>query len=245
MTSPVWKIAKIVRDRGPRKAATFALYRLYDAALLRYLGLHSAMHDTAVNLSCERLGLDDPCFHHHNPTESYYVFRQLLKRYVNPGADDVFLDYGSGLGQALLMAATFPFRRIIGVEYSVELSAESSRIISRVRDRLACRDVTVVNRDAATYPVPDDVSVVYFFNPFHGPVLEAVVARIRDSLAESPRRLRIIFYGPGWFEGLVDGCDWLTKRCEVVFPAVSGLRFAIYESQGHPSPSSPGTPLAE
>src|SRR5438045_2578964 len=87
MTPRLRGIIKTVRDRGPRIAATRALYRLHDAIVLRRLGIHSAMRDTGVNLSLEHSGLDDPHLHGHNPTESYYVFRQLIQTYINPGED--------------------------------------------------------------------------------------------------------------------------------------------------------------
>ena len=41
--------------------------------------------------------------------------------------DDVFADFGSGKGPAVLVAATFPFRRAIGVEISDDLTRSATR----------------------------------------------------------------------------------------------------------------------
>jgi SAM-dependent methyltransferase len=45
--------------------------------------------------------------------------------------DFTFIDFGSGKGRALLLASEFPFKRIIGVEFSPELHAIAQRDIER------------------------------------------------------------------------------------------------------------------
>jgi precorrin-6B methylase 2 len=179
----------------------------------------------------EALRFDNPECFDHNPTASYYIFRTAMRRFVRPTQDDVFLDYGSGLGRVLLMAATNPFRRVIGVECSAELNSAAESIINRVKSDLKCRDIRLVTADAAEYELPADVSVVYFFNPFGGNLLKKVVQNIRDSLARSPRSLRIVYHAPGKFEKIVEGCQWLSKTGEVVIPEVSSLRTVVYESR--------------
>lgn len=53
----------------------------------------------------------------------------MLDRLDIRGAAEVFLDYGSGKGRALIMAAQYPFRRILGVEFSPQLSLIASQNI--------------------------------------------------------------------------------------------------------------------
>ena len=40
--------------------------------------------------------------------------------------DCVFLDLGAGKGRALLLASQFPFKRIVGVEFSIQSGRRSS-----------------------------------------------------------------------------------------------------------------------
>jgi hypothetical protein len=44
----------------------------------------------------------------------------------------------------------------------------------------------VVSTDAATYRVPDDVTVVLLYNPFGGEVLEATLTRVLESFDREP-----------------------------------------------------------
>jgi SAM-dependent methyltransferase len=122
-----------------------------------------------------------------------------LRRSLPPGdvsADDVFLDLGAGKGRVVLMACRYPFKRVIGVELSPELSEIARRNLARSRHAMRCRDVEVVTADVVHYRVPDDVSVVYMFNPFRGPVFDAAVARLIDSVDRRPRALRLIYRKP-------------------------------------------------
>jgi SAM-dependent methyltransferase len=80
---------------------------------------------------------------------------------------DVFLDPGSGKGRAVLLAARYPFKRVIGVEFSESLTAIARRNMATFRARLRCHDVELVTADVVDYRIPDDVSVVYMFNLFH------------------------------------------------------------------------------
>jgi predicted RNA methylase len=49
-----------------------------------------------------------------------------MEKFLWPRADDeVFLDYGAGLGRVLILAAMLPFKRVIAVELSPILAAKA------------------------------------------------------------------------------------------------------------------------
>jgi hypothetical protein len=54
----------------------------------------------------------------------------------------------------------------------------------------------VVRADATTYRVPDDVTVVFLYNPFRGDVLQAALTRVLESFDRAPRRLRVVYANP-------------------------------------------------
>jgi tRNA1(Val) A37 N6-methylase TrmN6 len=123
------------------------------------------------------------------------VLRRILPRHtVTTG--DVFIDIGSGMGRALVVAATYPFQRVIGVELSDELSDISRQNIDRVSTRLRCKDITVVTADATEYEIPDDATVMFMHNPFQGAIFEAVTKNILNSYDRKPRNLRIVYVNP-------------------------------------------------
>jgi SAM-dependent methyltransferase len=112
------------------------------------------------------------------------------------GREDTFLDYGSGKGRALLVAGRLPFGRIIGLELH-EDECEIARANARAAaGRLRCPGIEVVNGDATVWPVPDDVTYIYMFNPFLDDVFRAVIARVVESLDRRPRPLAIIYANP-------------------------------------------------
>jgi hypothetical protein len=76
--------------------------------------------------------------------------------------------------------------------------------------------------------VPHEATVLFFYNPFDGEVLSKVVANIRRSLAEAPRKITIVYVRPEkFFEKEVDWQSWLVRRAEI--PCVEG-KVSIYES---------------
>lgn len=109
--------------------------------------------------------------------------------------DYVFVDIGSGKGRSLLLAASYPFRRIIGVGYCPSLHAVAEENIATYdAPEKKCSDITSVCADATSFPIPREPAVLYRFNPFDAAVLKPVVENIRRSLAESPRKIFIVYY---------------------------------------------------
>jgi SAM-dependent methyltransferase len=122
-----------------------------------------------------------------------------LRRILPPSAvttDDVFLDIGSGMGRAVLLAAAYPFRRVIGVELSPRLVDIAHDNVDRCRARLRCKDVVLVNADALEYEIPDDVTVVFMYNPVRGAIFAAVVEHMLDSYDRRPRTMRLVYANP-------------------------------------------------
>jgi hypothetical protein len=50
-----------------------------------------------------------------------------------------------------------------------------------------------VNADVLHYRIPDDVTVVYMFNPFGGAVFDAAIGELIASVDRRPRRVRVIY----------------------------------------------------
>jgi len=161
------------------------------------------------------LGIESPDSMAHSPLGYEYIF-WALRAIPVPAADVVFLDYGSGKGRVLVAAATFPFRKVLGVEISEQLVAAARGNLAHMKHRRAAH-VAVHHSDAARFPVPDDVNVIFFFNPFTGQTLTDVVNRIERSIRACPRDLLIIYFNHGEFDKRVQGQSWLRKVHEASF----------------------------
>lgn len=147
---------------------------------------------------------------HYKPLPWNVLSQILSKSDVSPS--DVFLDLGAGKGRAIFLAAAqYPFKRVTGVELSQELSAVARANIAQVRDQLLCRDVEIVTSDVLDYRIPDDVTVVFLYNPFCGYIFTSVIEDLLDSVDRQPRRMRVIYLNPTELEYLLS-----TGRFDVV-----------------------------
>jgi hypothetical protein len=59
---------------------------------------------------------------------------------------------------------------------------------------LLCQDVEIINEDVIKYDIPDDVTVVYMYNPFRGAIFDKVIEKLIASVDRNPRRIRLIYY---------------------------------------------------
>lgn len=150
--------------------------------------------ETTSLVTLEELGLagDDRIGYEPSP---WSALRRILPRHTVSN-QDVFIDFGCGKGRALLQAASYPFKRVIGVELSPELADIARRNVLPSLPRLQCKNVVVVTADVLSYEIPDDLTVAYFYNPFHGRIFAAVVDKLLASLRRRPRELRIIYMFP-------------------------------------------------
>ena len=150
--------------------------------------------ETSDYVYLEDLGLPSDNRVWHDPSDWLGLQRVLASLQISP--DDVFVDYGSGLGRALLVAAAFPFARVVGLEISGELTRRARENIDRWRRRVKARDVELVVTDAVEWDVAPDVTIAYFYCPFTAEVFDAAVERLLASVDEHPRPLRLVYNYP-------------------------------------------------
>jgi len=128
---------------------------------------------------------------------TYQKFRELLAYLPIRPENFTFIDFGSGKGKALLMASEFPFNAVIGIEISKQLcEAASHNILSFISPSRTCTPVELLCMDAASFTIPPDRLVCYFYNPFEEPVMAQVVQRLEDSLREVPRDVFVVYLNP-------------------------------------------------
>jgi hypothetical protein len=183
---------------------------------------------TDADLKPGDFGVDDKDCHCYSAT-NYKRFRELMA-YVNIRPDqDVFIDYGSGLGRVVMLAATYPFRKVIGVELSAQLHATAQKNLTLARPRLRCQAIELLNVDARQYVVPPEVTVVYFWSPFGTEILRSVLENIRQSVLAQPREVTILYtFAPGLscLETLKTQLPWFKVRQEIALGSRLNLTLA-------------------
>ena len=125
--------------------------------------------------------------------------------------DFTFIDLGSGKGRALLMAADYPFRKIVGVEFMPDLCrAAQKNLAGYSSDRRQCRHIEIECMDARDFQFPAGPLVVYLFNPFSEPTFARVLENLWRSVEQAPRRVYIA-YRFTEFDNLLARSNWREK----------------------------------
>lgn len=108
-----------------------------------------------------------------------------------------FIDIGSGKGRALLMAANYPFRRILGIELLPELHRVAQENVGRYKsDSQQCFAIDCFLGDASDFAFPPEPTVLYLFNPLPESGLARVIGSLEQSLREHPRPMVVLYHHP-------------------------------------------------
>lgn len=177
--------------------------------------------DVGGFLYLDEVGLEQDGRVWHAP--SAWLPTLLAFRRLRLGRGDVVADLGAGKGGALLLAASQPVRRVIGVEIADELAECARRNLELDSSRVRARETAVVTADALDWRVPDDLTVVYLYSPFVGELFAQVMQRLVEAHDRAPRPLRLVYNFP--FEHhrlLATGRARVLDVCPATWPRTPG-----------------------
>jgi predicted RNA methylase len=166
--------------------------------------------ETSRLVDLDRLRIDAPNLAgmRYQPT-STRQFHKAIRSLAIQYDKFVFVDFGCGKGKCLFMASEYPFRKVIGVEFARELlDSGLKNLANYYSPRQKCSAIEFVECDAARYPLPNEPSVFYFYNPFGPDIMRQVRDRIRKSIETCPRRICVVYYNPVHRDVLTEG-GWL------------------------------------
>jgi 16S rRNA G966 N2-methylase RsmD len=102
------------------------------------------------------------------------LIKDLEENIGKPLDKNLFIDYGSGKGAAVIHAKKIGFKETLGVEFAKELHETALENIQK----LNLKNVESIYADATTHIAPSRVSIIYLFNPFDEVVMEKVVQNL-------------------------------------------------------------------
>src|SRR5665213_1108005 len=136
---------------------------------------------TADRVDQTRKGWEtDPDNHTYLATRPKCVRRAFRAMPVKDLRDYTFIDFGSGKGRALLMAADLQFKSLIGIELRKELHDKALQNFNNRRKVRSSR-IESLKINALDYEYPDGNLVLYFSNPFGEQVLRSVLNNLGRS----------------------------------------------------------------
>ena len=136
----------------------------------------------------------------YQPTEPE-LFREMLDTLLGLTqlnfSEFTFVDLGSGKGRTLLMAADYPFRRVVGVELLPALHQIAQQNLAAYKsDSQKCFALEAACADATTFPLPDGPVLIYLFNPFAETGMRRTLANLEKTLQKNPRPAFVIYHNP-------------------------------------------------
>jgi len=141
---------------------------------------------------------------HDRHNTAYYgvapsIFHALIERWRNtplvaPIENYTFIDFGAGMGRAMLLAAELPFREVIGVELNPDLVRIAEKNLStwQAIGRAQC-PMKIHQQEATTFEFPATPCVAFLFNPFGGTVLRRLNASIAKAFQARPGELDLLY----------------------------------------------------
>ncbi len=146
------------------------------------------------------------------------VFHAVLAKIGSSVEGATFVDMGSGKGRGVMLATSYPFKAVYGVELSTELNqiavanlkTYQSAVHSRAPVHLQCMD-------AADFEFPLEPLVLFFYHPFCRPILQKVLGRLEHSLRERPRPAHIVYINTE-LRQLLDSAPFLEQISEETLP---------------------------
>jgi hypothetical protein len=96
-----------------------------------------------------------------------------------------FIDFGSGKGRVLFVAAERPFKQIIGVEHSPELHRVAlSNLSGYHNNQQRCFAIQPVCADMTTFEIPPGPIVLFFYHPASDHIMRIMADRIAGAEQE-------------------------------------------------------------
>jgi SAM-dependent methyltransferase len=121
------------------------------------------------------------------------LFKEMISALPIDFKEFTFIDIGSGKGRTLLMAAAFPFFRIVGVELIPALHQAAQENAAQYAPG---RGIELLCQDASQFAFPSGRLVVYLFNPLPRISLKQLISNLERSLSTAPRPAWIIYHNP-------------------------------------------------
>lgn len=140
------------------------------------------------------------------PIAGFDAIMRFLPREI---AEYRFIDYGSGRGRVLLLASRYPFKEIIGIEFSERLHRDAEANLRKfLPPERVCYNAKSLLMDAELFTPPPGPTIFFLFNPFGHNLVETVLKRIEDVHCKDNSALYLFYYYPKHRDLLLKSPFW-------------------------------------
>jgi len=127
---------------------------------------------------------------------NYYLIEHAFDFLKNENVNKQLVDFGSGKGRIMVVAAYYGFKKITGIDFSQSLCNEAEINIDKIKPLFPSTNFEIICDDAVNYSIKNDDTIFFFFNPFDEVVMLQVVKNILASLKKNERKIYIVYVNP-------------------------------------------------
>jgi SAM-dependent methyltransferase len=140
----------------------------------------------------------------HYATSPYSFIMRILSS-LNMENSDVFVDIGCGKGRVLCCASRFEIKKVIGVEVDNDLYKIARQNVRKARGTKS--SVQIIHASAIDFDFRIG-TIYYLFDTYGASSLSTTLAKMKESLKEHPRPIRIVYVNPV-HEAVLSKSNWL------------------------------------
>ncbi len=127
---------------------------------------------------------------------NYYTLEKAFQYLKENEANQKLVDFGSGKGRVMAVAAYYGFENITGIDFSPVLCREAEKNIEKIKRYFPKANFEIMCMDAVDYKIEKNSQAFFFFNPFDEAIMLRVAKNILLSLKENPRKIYIVYVNP-------------------------------------------------
>ncbi len=195
----IFKIVNSIRTRGVRATVNLVKERIISKyefhQNLRFdaeNGVETSKHEM---IYAGEVKTENWAYSYNYEPVATKLFHESMSKIDTDLGQFIFLDLGSGKGKALMLAAEYPFRKIIGVEFSSQLHNIAKENITKFKIKNS-NNFQLIHEDASIYRFPQENIILFLYNPFDGIVLEQVLKKIENHITRTSKDIYIVYHYP-------------------------------------------------
>lgn len=127
---------------------------------------------------------------------NYYLLDKAFTFLIEEKAAGTLVDFGSGKGRIMAVAAFYGFSNIKGIEFAPALSAVAEKNLQLSRLKHPDTNFLIITENAVHYQIEKEDCIFFFFNPFDEKIVLQVVKNILQSLKKYPRKIFVVYINP-------------------------------------------------
>lgn len=110
------------------------------------------------------------------------VFKKLIRELPPEYRNYNFIDFGHGKGRALILAAKYGMKKLIGIEFARDLYDTSNENWHSFESRFNTgADCDLIHGDVINFNLNTSKNIYFFFNPFRDKVMKQLLINISNS----------------------------------------------------------------